>query len=69
MLRKVKRQIENEFLESTTNAQKIEEEPKKLKNDDIKKVKITKPKKVTIKAEPIKIKKTTKKGINKDTKT
>ena len=69
MLRKVKKQIENEFLESTTNTKKIEEEPKKLKNEDIKKVKITKPKKVTIKAKPIELKKPTNKGTNKDTKT
>ena len=68
MLRKMKRQIENEFLEATANTKKMEEKPEDLKIEDIKDFKITKPKKVIVKAEPIKLKKATKKEAKKDTK-
>ena len=68
MLRKVKRQIENEFLEATTNDKKIEEKTEELKIEDVKKIKVTKPRKVIMKAEPIKLKKATKKETKKDTK-
>ena len=68
MLKKVKRQIENEFLESTTNAKEIEDKAEELKVEDVKKVKITKPRKVIVKSEPINLKKTTKKEAKKDTK-
>ena len=69
MLRKVKRQIENEFLEAMANTKKIEENTEDLKIEDIKDFKITKPKKVIVKAEPIKLKKTVKKESKKETKT
>jgi hypothetical protein len=69
MLRKVKRQIENEFLEAMANTKKIEENTEDLKIEDIKDFKITKPKKVIVKSEPIKLKKTVKKESKKETKT
>ena len=51
------------------NTKKIEENTEDLKIEDIKDFKITKPKKVIVKSEPIKLKKTVKKESKKETKT
>lgn len=59
MLRKVKKKIENEFLEATTHTTGVEE-----KTEEIEKVKVIKPKKVIAKND----KKPTNKAAKKETK-